>query len=366
MSLLRFTARWSVGRTKDMVNAVRLTGRLPRGAFVVFPEEHWYQMIGTAMRSVSEKQKQREDAVRSRDPGAGVIDPAYLLDVTVDYQAKPRTLDQNALMWWLYALLAIIQNQGRRGDHEVTADELYEADMRTLADVYTVEASESDLPRFKGWGWKWQKTVPVEGRPGRITVYLMETSSKWSAPRFSLHIELLFDRVGESGAIPRKTAADVAWWWKRWRQHLNDRGISLHDEVMDPAEYRRRNNYCEGCGRYVGPQGDHKNGRREVHHISSRGSGITWAEEKAAAADWLCLCNFPQDDGTPSCHGVWTAPGGGVDRFLEAYPHNRRKVLAALKRQPDPVDPEEEGQMALDLVGETRTQDYDDAPGKGG
>ena len=45
------------------------------------------------------------------------------LSITIDYQKRHRTLDQNALMWALLTEFAYHQNGGRRGG--ITEEELY-------------------------------------------------------------------------------------------------------------------------------------------------------------------------------------------------------------------------------------------------
>lgn len=251
--------------------------------------------------------------VRERRDGEDVE-----LDLIVEGASSARTLDQNALMWALYEIEADVMNGGRIGPGAVTKDELYDRDMEEHAPVVTVEIAKDQIDAVARLA-KIKETRPSWSREIFAIVDIMITSSKWDTKRMALHIDMQFDRLASMG-VPMATATDVLHYWREWRRHLNDRKIVLHEELMTEEEYRERNPICESCGKYVG------DGSGILAHISTRGSGVTTAEEKARPSDWLHLC--------PSCE-LWRTDSihrGGWTKFIEQAPHLKFKVMRALKR----------------------------------
>jgi len=239
------------------------------------------------------------------------------LELTVDKAGSARNMDQNALMWSLYEIEADVDNGGMLGPGAVTKDDLYDRDMREYAEATTIEISADQLDHVKGLAKI--KDIRLAGN-GRLEVDVMITSSKWDVIRMAKHIDMLFNRLADKG-VPMSEAEDVNHYWREWRQYLNSRKMVLHNEPMTEEEYRERQPNCEACGKYIG------DGTGILAHISTRGSGITWGEEKKAPADWLHLCVGCELVQSDSIHH------GGWSRFLEAAAHLRYKVMRALKRQ---------------------------------
>ena len=295
MPRVRFTARWGRrGEERAVREAVDL-GQLPSDVVPFVVDSGDLRAVSEFLRRVDRHQT---------DP-----DRPIDLDVTVEARYGRRTLDQNALMWALYGFMALAMNAGQRGDHAVTKDELYEADMRDHADIYQVVCRERDLPDLRRFGWAWRRAVPVEGEDGKVRVDVVITSSRWDTLRMHQHLELLFRRLCGMD-LDASTSSDVRAEWVRWREAIDADQVVLHqDGALTAQEYRERNPACEACGQPA----------RELHHIRSRGAG-----GPDLASNYLHLC--------VADHRRWTAPGGGVRDFVLRYPHLRRKVEGALGR----------------------------------
>jgi hypothetical protein len=221
-------------------------------------------------------------------------------------------------MWSLYEILANEANGGVVANIQgaETPEHLYEQDMEMLAPTVKLTVPENLVDSVR----QLAKVQSIVGSAsgGNVVMTLLITSSKWTTVRMALHIDGLFHRLATDG-VSLENGADVHRYWVRWRSYLNDKSIALYDAEMSEEEYRETTPWCEACGEYVG------NGRGHLDHIKTRGAA--WGEEKQKAADWLHLC--------PDCHvfgGKESKHDGGVESFVKRYPHLRKKVESALRR----------------------------------
>lgn len=332
----RFVAQWD--------SAWQAQYKIPKGFLLLRMQDRFRLTQGKAFKILDEKQRERL--------AAGITDHLVDLEVTVDAFFDKRTLDQNNLMWALYEVEA---NEAK--DPSVTAESLYDEDMRTLAPVETLAIvagalSLEELDKLlKRMEIKPRSVVPRAG--GVVEIQAIRSSSKWNTREMHEHIESLFRRLAYKG-VEIRTSADLGRYWLQWQDYKNAKKIVLNDEPMTAAEYKAKNPSCEACGVFIGPDQGHPSGSGELHHISSRGSGMTSEEEKGRPSDWLHLCVVN------GCHALWNEPKGGAEAFVKKFPHLTYKVHTAMKREHR--DEVQQGKLDLEPKKEKALRDYDDDP----
>jgi hypothetical protein len=211
MSRLRFTA------TLDM-NAWRSCGIKSADNLILlaYPSEA-KNRVRTELTKLNQKNIELE--LEGKDP--------VELDVEIDIMYKPRSLDANRLMFLQYRVLADIMNAEAKTMNRITADELYEHDMKDWATKHKIRCDNTSLPfiveileekrghiRSKEWdGTEWVMEV-------------WQTSSYWDTKQQSEHIDRLFDLLETMGKN-RSNNGDVARIYddfKNWKKKESKNG----------------------------------------------------------------------------------------------------------------------------------------------
>jgi hypothetical protein len=254
-----------------------------------------------------------------------------LLKFMVDYHYKKRTLDQNALMWVLYTILAYIMNAGVSGAkaQEVTRTQLYEQDVDDYCPSFIIKIQREHIEYIKQ---EYRKCTVIKEEDNTIYMKVVITTSHFNTVQMAEWIDRLFNRISYYG-VPVEKQAEIHRHWKDWRQFINDEGITLHNDVMTAEQYKNAVPICEATGSWLG------NGGGSLAHIDARGMGGNPEEWKDTPSNWLHLCD--------NAHALFDN-GRGRDEFLKRYPHLRNKVEAALKK-PIAKDGEKVAQKELDI-----------------
>ena len=234
------------------------------------------------------------------------------LEVTVEYHYKKRTLDQNALMWSLYAIEANEQNGGVGGhaDQVVTSSELYNADLDQHAKRATIFIAKEYFDSVSS-SWKVVEKKPIYKKEElygyQATVML--TTSKMTTVQMAYWIDRIFKRLAYNG-VQVADSSEIQNYWQKWRGFLNDNAITLHAEADSHKKYKRVNPICEATGVYLGDTGGH------LAHIRSEGAGGADVSE-----NWLHL----------SLHAhLVIQHQQGWEHFKKLFPHLKDKIEKAL------------------------------------
>lgn len=239
-----------------------------------------------------------------------------LLEISIDYHYKKRTLDQNSLMWSLYTIEAYAHNAGLSGarEHLVTAKELYENDIREYAPVVTIEC-KTEHYEFVRQEYRRVEILEQDAEKTKVSIWI--TTSHFNTKQMAYWIDRILNRMAYFG-IPAEKEAELHKSWRDWRQMLNDENISLHDEVLTGKEYKEAVPICEATGIFLGHEGG------SLAHIVARGMGGNPEDWKDEAGNWLHLSDI--------AHALFDN-GKGREHFLEEYPHLRNKIESALKKE---------------------------------
>lgn len=131
------------------------------------------------------------------------------LDVTIDIHYKPRTLKMNALMWALYAIIAIVMNRENKTRNPVTAQYLHDVDMEDLAPRKVCLCSQADEPFFvEALLEKYDAIYTRSEKDGVIYLTVLETTRYWNTMMMSEHIDRLFNTLADMG-VTKETNGDV-------------------------------------------------------------------------------------------------------------------------------------------------------------
>jgi hypothetical protein len=284
MAKISFIGNWSAEWQKLY--------EVPKGFLLVKPQQSYIKAIGEGLKKLNADQV-KKSALRD-------------MDVTFDIHYMKRTMDQNALLWALYEVEANEMNGGQSGkaDHNVTAEEIYDNDLKEYA---------PRIEMFVGAGeYHWIKTeyrlIEVEKYDKARDKYYLKvivTTSHFNTIQMANWINRIFNRVASVGVI---NGNDIRNYWLKWRNHLNTEKIVLHEDLTED-EYRANNLICEACGSGQGLQLAHI---RAGHH-----------PEEHKAWNWLILCN--------DCHtGIQHSKG--FSELLKIAPHLKNKIENALKK----------------------------------
>lgn len=242
------------------------------------------------------------------------------IDVTLDIHFKKRTLDQNSLMWALYAILADVLNEGQKGhkDQMVSSMQLYLDDLEEYAEkIDWIIPKEKELLYMQGRRVAANEFHSMRNGKEYIKLTVYESSSHFTTKQMTAWIERLFNTLAHLG-VPISSSSEIKSKWQQWRQHLNDENISLHDDEITIDDYRELNPICEGCGeKYL------VDGLGQICHIKARGMGGNHGIEKDKASNLLHLCT--------DCH-ILTQHQKGWECFKKKAPHLTNKINRALKQ----------------------------------
>jgi len=231
------------------------------------------------------------------------------LSITVEYHYKKRSLDQNALMWALYDILAHISNGGMRG-HEmqmVTTKELYCADLEKYAERISITAKAEYIDVILS---EWSHVLEIKpifenGFLSKHEVIALLSTSKMNVLQMAEWLDMLFNRIAYQGC-DIKTGADIKKYWLEWKTYLDKKQISIFSDCT-LEQYRAKNTICEASGQYTE--------YGEVAHIRTQRSGGSDKPENLLYLNAVVHREQHQE---------------GWDKFCKKYPHLKNKVLNAL------------------------------------
>jgi len=270
------------------------------------------------------------------------------LEIEIKYYYKKRNVDQNALMWSLYGIIANEMSQDNLGykDKQISIYDLYEQDLLDYAERNQIVTTRKN---FIAYWEEYERLEYVEilgskyqiDTPEKIKVFLkielppdtemklsfIRSTSKLNTVEMANWINMLFNRLSYMG-VHLDTSADIGVYWQTWRDMLNKEEIILNDEIMTIDEYKENNPICEATGGFIG------NGGGELSHIKSVGMGNDRTKEpkKNYTSNWLHLSS--------EAHRLWHEKGR--EEFLKKFPHLSTKVNHALKRDYAPIDDQTE------------------------
>jgi hypothetical protein len=345
MARAHFLATWDLRKVRER--------GLRRGEVLLDAQPRYYKQLRRVAEALNERQKGKARQVahvvgkitkQHQDGDMRVIDAVNLtgvsmseeqeyrlfdIEVTLDIHYRKRTLDQNALMWALYEVMANELNGDMVGDaqSEISAEDLYRDDMMERAPTVAIVIQSKYLNDLKTLDVSWRRALPIEGTD-MVTAEVVRTSSKWNTVEMSRHIEGMFNRISTMGVNIRQSA-DISHYWHQFKQHVNDEDITLFDGKLTAEQYREATPICEGCGDFIGVTQAAPRGSGHLHHIKTRGAGGQ-QPERDWPGEWLMLC--------PECHGVWDQADGGVQAFITLAPHCAAKINRALASVADVVE----------------------------
>ncbi len=314
MARAHFLATWDLRKVRER--------GLRRGEVLLDAQPRYYKQLRRVAEALNERQKGSAAAIYNAAVQAGEPLEYRLVDieVTLDIHYRKRTLDQNALMWALYEVLAdSVNGEVIEAEFSVTPESLYKEDMLAVAPTVPVVIQAKYLDSLKQLDVSWRRAMPVEGTD-MVTAEVIRTSSKWNTVEMARHVDGLFNRLAMRGVSIRK-ASDISHYWHQFKQHVNDEDITLFDGKLTAAQYREATPICEGCGDFIGVTQAAPRGSGHLHHIKTRGAGGQ-QPERDWPGEWMMLC--------PECHGVWDQADGGVQAFITLAPHCAAKINRAL------------------------------------
>ena len=131
--------------------------------------------------------------------------------VTVERIPKPRSLNQNDMMWALLRILTDAQNGGRTGDYSV--EDCYRDMLLRYGANYKIltvpKAAVEYLRRAEHCVTKVLEIVSED----LVTVQVVEGSSSFSTGEMKQFIDGIFDTLAELGV----NDAEVTDYWRQWR-----------------------------------------------------------------------------------------------------------------------------------------------------
>lgn len=332
MPKIRFVGTWSSFWQKEH--------QIPRGFLLIKYKNNYRKSLGTVLMKLDDYQEKKHKALIEK--GEQCVEDDYLQDLEFDleYHYRKRNLDQNALMWSLYEIESNEMNGGQKGhkDQTVKAMDLYLADLEEWGERETITTRRKNLSYYLD-EYKIIEAVVLDNAKemsvqdcikinmdsnDRITLRVIRGTSKLNTKEMAQWIDRIFNRMAYNG-VQVTNPGDIENYWLKWKQHINDNKIVIHDTIMTQKEYKDFNPICEACGKFIG------NGTGELAHIKAVGMGGNYTNEpyKNYSSNWLHLCSIP-------CHReIWH--GKGVKQFLKEFRHLVYKVNTALNRDYDDI-----------------------------
>lgn len=224
------------------------------------------------------------------------------LSITIEYHYQKRTLDQNALMWWLYHVL--------EAETGTNAEQLYKSDILEYADRTEIKIKSEYYDYYKSQYRFIEIEKPIAENE-KITHYymkLIESSSHMNTVQMAKWCNMLIIRLAEIGISDEHQAA-IFNKLNQWQNFLNDQKIILYSDTTED-QYRKMHPLCEACFTWIKTGG-------ELAHIKSKGAGGS-----DQMFNRLHLCN--------NCH-IQTQHKKGWGHFTKLFPHLEYKINKALK-----------------------------------
>ena len=231
------------------------------------------------------------------------------LEISLDVNYKKRSLDQNKLMFALYAVLANEFNGDHIGEHALTPVQLYEQDLINFGLRMELKVPEQNVNIVKSLYRIVEEEKPL--KDGMIYLKVIITSSHFNTKQMTQWIEMLFNRLAEMG-LTFENSAKIKDYWDKWQNRKNKEKIKIDNDKNTIQEYKNSHINCEACSRFIG--GDMELGN--LAHIKSVGSG-----GKNKATNFLHLCG--------NCH-IEIQHQKGWTFFCSKYPHLKNKIENAL------------------------------------
>lgn len=306
---------------------------IPKGFVLLKYKPVYRKTLGELLKKLDEIQNTKEKALK--DSSTKFTEEEFLrdLEVTIEFNYRKRTLDQNRLLWSLYEIESNEQNGGMKGYKEqmVTPEELYENDLfefgvregietkRKYLTMYLNEYRVVEYIEYKDQKYEKNKFLKeMVSDDETIYIRVVRGSSKFNTKEMAEWIDMLFNRLAYHG-VSVTNPGEILNYWHKFRQHVNDNKIDESDKIMTQEAYKEKHPVCEACGINVIQFG-------HLAHIKAIGMGNKRQKEphKNYSSNWLHLC--------PDCHiGIQHQQGWAP--FLEKYPHLKYKVGKALKRE---------------------------------
>lgn len=323
MSKIKFKAYWEpnyqIGIEKDYLK--------------LKPDLFYKKIIAKMLDKLGKWQEWKRQQLTAQFGEAHEDDYLRKLDITIEINYRGRSLDQNALMWALYEILANEQNAGMAGDMQqmVKPMDLYIADLLERGERETIITARKNLDsvrrEYRVIEWIiWGETKfsledfikMVLPDTENISIGVIRGSSKFNTREMAQWIDGIFNRLAWQ-SIEVTNSGEIETYWREHRQHMNDKKIVLYDELMTQQEYKDKTPICEGCNKSL------IDGSGQLAHIKGFGMGGARVQEptKNYSSNWLHLC--------PECHlAAWH--GKGWKTFLQGRSWLKYKVTRALKK----------------------------------
>ena len=282
--------------------------KIPKGYLVIKPKGPNIKNLGGWLTKLTSKQSEKDI---QRD-----------CEAHFEVHYKKRTQDMNKLSWALYDIEATEQNGGRKlkdmspNDREaaVTPSELYEADIKEYAPVIEQKFPVCQIDFIRDMYSHIISEVMLD--KDTIEVKAFFSTSHMNTKEHSVWIERQFARLSEQG-VHLGNASAVGQYWVDYAAAREPDTENWYTS----EEYKIKQPFCEAePTMYLG------NGGGSLAHIVARGMGRNPMEGKYHEADVMHLSD--------ASHALFDN-GKGRQFFLLKYPHLKKKIEAALKKQID-------------------------------
>lgn len=214
----------------------------------------------------------------------------FELHLSMEVRLRGKTDLQLATYYALCRILSTEWNGGRVGPEMLDVDYVDEA--------------------LKAQDW-WPKVQTPKGPAPKL-------KRRMNTKELASCIDAIFDELSQMG-VEVTDPAEIAVYWQKWRQHLNDEAVDYIDGEFTSASYKERIGSCEACGKYL------RDGGGSLAHVSSKGMGGDPSEGQTfKASERMFLCDT---------HHAEYDNGQGRAAFLEKFPHLRRKIEDGIHKE---------------------------------
>lgn len=267
---------------------------IPKGILALEIKKKDIKKVGEAINKLNEYQTTKNEL---KD-----------LELSLDIYFKKRSLDQNALMHSLYAVIANEMNGDYIGENAIQPIKLYEDDLHQFGMRMELKVPNENVNIVKSM----YRIIESEKKIDEKTTYLkvILTSSHFNTKQMKQWIDMLFNRLSDMG-LNFDNSAQIKYYWEKWKEH-KEKDQKINNDSDNIQEYKKNHSDCEACGHYIG--GDI--GLGQLAHIKSIGAG-----GKNKAYNYLHLCG--------NCH-LKIQHQKGWTEFCQLFPHLKNKIENAL------------------------------------
>lgn len=247
--------------------------------------------------------------------------------VSVEWHVRKRSYDQLKLFYWLLRCAAQFYREGpddKNFNEDYYVGRLYEDYLQTYGPreevVVTSPVGEAVFRERFG-----RVIERQEKAGGAIYLKAIVGASMWTIQQAYRANDQWINELASVGISidtekenPDFDDAAFAEKWREWKIESVKKGCRLFEDNEDVSqeEYKKAVPICEGCGRWIGPDGG------ELAHIKAKGMGGAITDEKDRHVDWLHLCT--------DCHRFVQHQKGWA-ALLKQAPWLKEKVSKALK-----------------------------------